>query len=77
MPWIGPHEVNEWVTATTVKYYASGANKNLRYGQWMMNSLYADRPDLYVAVTGTQADPFYLDDNFEAFCKFLATRWLA
>jgi len=43
----------------------------LRWGQTAMNVLHRLYPHLYEEVTGTEIDPFYVDDNINAFYIFL------
>lgn len=42
-------------------------NPSQRRGQAMMNALAKVRPDLYDKVTGTEADPFYIDNRIYDF----------
>ena len=43
----------------------------IRKGQAYMNVLYEIRPDLYGAITSTDSDCFYNDDNIDNFMHFL------
>ena len=49
----------------------------LRIGQCYMNVLYDIDPTLYREITGTQVDPFYVDDRIEAFLRFCEEHWNA
>jgi hypothetical protein len=46
-----------------------------RHGQWAFNMLSDIRPDLANRMTNTSSDPFYTDDNLQAFWVFLAENW--
>lgn len=41
--------------------------KNLRKGQALMNALFIIDRDLYNKITGTDADPFYVDEKINKF----------
>jgi hypothetical protein len=45
-----------------------------RHGQAYCNVLRVARPDLYLELVGTVADPFYRDDRIQAFREWLAAR---
>lgn len=59
----------EWVKLTRifVRYY----NQGLRPGQSYMNALNDINPDLYVEITGTDADCFYDDNKLIDFMRYL------
>lgn len=44
---------------------------NIRHGQALITSLHEADPELYVKITGTVADCFYLDSKIPAFWAFI------
>lgn len=43
-----------------------------RYGQAYFNALHTLAPEIANEIRGTEADPFYLNENIEAFFNYLA-----
>jgi hypothetical protein len=50
-------------------------NRTLRNGQCLMQALFVLNKDLYNEVTGTDNDPFYVDDNIPKLLEFLETHF--
>ena len=48
-------------------------NPDLRMGQSIFNTLFARHPALANEVRGSEVDPFYIDENLEAFFKEICT----
>jgi len=44
---------------------------NLRWGQCLMIALNELDPDMYMKITGTEYDPFYLNEKVEGFVEHL------
>lgn len=65
----------EWLHATTRKWRDQRHRTPLRQGQFYMNELHAVRPDLYVRITGSDHDPFYVDERFPKFVLNLRNIW--
>lgn len=59
-----------WLTIAT-----SNKPSDLRYGQWLFNTLTEIRPDLTAQVRATENDPFYNDDRVPAFLAWVARHW--
>lgn len=59
----------EWVTL--VKKMVDYTHKDLRIGQSWMNALYDIKPELYKDISGTNNDPFYIDENIHNFLTYL------
>lgn len=57
--------------------YGSYKNKpkELRFGQYLMNSLWHVRPDLYKELLRNGGDTFYLDSRIDKFWLFLDNNW--
>lgn len=50
-------------------------NKNLRYGQALMNNLFTIDEELYNQITGTKNDPFYNNKNIYNFIIYVYKSW--
>lgn len=51
-------------------------NKELRYGQSLMNKLFEIRPEKYTEITGTEIDCFYSDEKSERTLHYLENNWI-
>jgi hypothetical protein len=50
-------------------------NEHLRAGQHAMNLLYSYNQKLYEKITGSNIDPFYLDNKLGAFFSYIEEHW--
>lgn len=51
-------------------------NKELRYGQSLMNKLFEIRPEKHTEIKGTELDCFYLDEKSELTLHYLENNWI-
>jgi hypothetical protein len=50
-------------------------DENLRAGQHAMGLLYTYNQTLYQKITGSDIDPFYLDNKLGAFFSYIQEHW--
>jgi hypothetical protein len=70
---------DEWLFQAVSAYAESPPNgyghHRQRFGQFLFNKLYEDRPDLSESVRASPLDPFNHDDRIPSFLYFAKDNW--
>jgi hypothetical protein len=66
-------KLDEFIANTTGEWAKD--KQPQRLGQFVMNTLYRVRPDLYQKVTNTDSDPFYNDNYLWKLWEWLGKNW--
>lgn len=48
---------------------------SIRHGQLAYNTLHDIKPELALAINGTEHDPFYMDERLDDFFVYVETHW--